>query len=142
MSRSYRQTMVYGHGGGSEKQDKRLYNRALRSRTRQTLHTCDDFEAVILPVVLDVSNVWSMAKDGKSYCTWLAGYRNTLAKVRRTRDGRKRYLLAITERTLEHHDADTRRRRYRWGIDWLSEERAARSARMFDINNSLDLIRK
>ena len=117
MSRSYRHTMVHGNStSASEKQDKRLNNRRLRRRVRQNLDTCTDFEAVVLPVVSEVSNPWSMAKDGKRYSKWLAGYRATLEKVTRTRDGRTRYFLAVTEATLCHHDKEISRRRYLFGF--------------------------
>ena len=139
MSKSYRHSPVYGHGGGSEKQDKRLYNRALRSRTRQDLRTCDDFDDVVLPEVCDVSNPWSMAKDGKSYCTWLAAWRHTLARVTRVRDGHSRFILVYTDATRVRAYEEERRIRLRsWfryreddSFDWRDEA-----------HRSLELIRK
>jgi hypothetical protein len=140
MSHSYRKTMVHGHTtSGSEKEDKRIYNRALRSRVRQDLRTCDDFEALVLPEVCDVSNPWSMAKDGKTYSTWLARYRNTLEKVHRTRDGRNRYFLAITEDTYAHHAASRRRGRYVFGF-YLAGEEGEPCYR--DFAHAMEIIRK
>jgi hypothetical protein len=142
MSHSYRKTMVHGHTtSGSEKDDKRIYNRALRSRVRQNLRTCDDFEALVLPEVSDVSNPWSMAKDGKTYSKWLEGYRNTLVKVHRTRDGHDRYLLTITESTFAHHAAYTANRRFRsiWGF-FLDVEETEPCYR--DFAHAMEIIRK
>lgn len=48
----------------SEKQDKRVYNRRFRHRSKQKLTTFEP-EADVLPVLRELSNVWSMAKDGK-----------------------------------------------------------------------------
>lgn len=100
MSHSYRKTPITGHGGGSEKEDKRIYNRRLRSAVRQKLRTCSDFDTVMLPLVRDVSNPWSMNKDGKSYDDLLASLRKTLREETRHRDGRTRKLLMVTEDTL------------------------------------------
>ena len=47
----------------SEKQEKRKANRALRKAVRHAIAT----EAEVMPVANDVSNVWSMSKDGKMY---------------------------------------------------------------------------
>jgi len=142
MSKSYRHTMIYGHCGSSEKEDKRIYNRALRSRTRQRLRTCDDFDGTVLPEVRDVSNPWSMAKDGKGYCDWLASWRSTLAKATRVRDGRERYLLVITDATYDHAEAEERRLRTRYFSYGWSEETIDKIVVRRDINRSLDLIRK
>jgi hypothetical protein len=101
MSRSYRHTPILGHGGGSEKQDKRIYNRRLRSRVRQMLHSCADFDAVLLPKVREVSELWDMSKDGKSYCDSLAGFVRTLEKIVRVRDGHRRTQFAITDATVD-----------------------------------------
>jgi len=145
MSRSYRHTMIHGNATScSEKQDKRLNNRRLRRRVRQSLDTCTDFDAVILPAVFDVSNPWGMAKDGKRYSEWLAGYRATLAKVTRTRDGRTRYFLAVTERTLDHHDKKiSNRRRIFLGIRLYREDVTIEELRADNpLSRPLDIIRK
>lgn len=48
----------------SEKQDKRIYNRRFRHRSKQKLMNFDP-QGDVLPVLRELSNVWSMAKDGK-----------------------------------------------------------------------------
>jgi len=65
MSRSKRRTPIFGHGGGSEKWDKREANRKLRRKSKSLLKSIN--ENVIMPLMREVSNVWSMNKDGKSY---------------------------------------------------------------------------
>jgi len=114
MSRSYRKNPIHGIAETSEKNCKRLYNRALRSSTRQRLNSCDDFDAVMLPEVRDVSNPWSMAKDGKIYSNSLAKYAATLAKVFITRQGRTRFLLTVTASTFERMEEERRESRPRW----------------------------
>lgn len=125
MSRSFRHTPCYGHGGGSEKQDKRIYNRSLRARVRQMLIVEPDFDGVVLPEVRDVSNPWSMAKDGKSYRVSLARITDTLAKVTRLRDGRRRQLLTITDATIDAVIAENRAfaMRYSWCRRSFTEDR-------------------
>lgn len=66
---SYRLTPKGGiTTGPSEKRDKRTANRALRARVRAWL-VCDepDYQPAPPPALRQVSNVWSMNKDGKSY---------------------------------------------------------------------------
>lgn len=65
MSRSRKKTPISGISTArSEKQDKRLANRKLRHAVKQRLGTDPDD---VLPVLREVSNVWSMAKDGKHW---------------------------------------------------------------------------
>ena len=47
----------------SEKKDKRMWHKALRSITKQMLRV--DCLTEVLPEDKDVSDPWSMAKDGK-----------------------------------------------------------------------------
>ena len=59
MSRSHRKTPVFGFTTAtSEKQDKRHANRRLRRAVHQ---------GKIYLRLRDVSNVWSLGKDGKKY---------------------------------------------------------------------------
>ena len=51
----------------SEKQDKRWANRNHRSATRRTLKSAADPDAAVLPTLRDVSDPWSMTKDGRSW---------------------------------------------------------------------------
>ncbi len=64
MSRSHRSTPVTGiTTARSEKQDKRLANRAERRTCKGTLRSNPETE--ILPHRREISNVWSFDKDGK-----------------------------------------------------------------------------
>ena len=66
MSRSRPKHAIAGiTTAASEKADKRHANRALRKATRQTLGTVSD--ETVFPVVREVSDTWSMAKDGKQF---------------------------------------------------------------------------
>ena len=65
MSRSYRHTPIIGNCSQSDKPGKVIANRTLRCHTRQALATCVDFDALALPLLREVSNVWSFPKDGK-----------------------------------------------------------------------------
>jgi len=47
----------------SEKQDKGLANRRVRRAVKQALHTLDDAE--VLPHRRELTDPWTMAKDGK-----------------------------------------------------------------------------
>lgn len=65
MSRSRRKTPIRGMSSAdSEKQDKRMANRKLRRRVRSVLRV--EPEAP-LPRLREVSNPWSMDKDGKRF---------------------------------------------------------------------------
>lgn len=65
MSRSRRKTPIRGMSSAdSEKQDKRMANRKLRRRVRSALRV--EPEAP-LPRLREVSNPWSMDKDGKRF---------------------------------------------------------------------------
>ena len=63
MSRSHQHTPIFGNCNGSEKQDKRNANQALRARARVSLRNGDD----VLPLMREVSNIWTHGKDGKHY---------------------------------------------------------------------------
>lgn len=66
MSRSRKKTPIGGIAvGRSEKQEKRLANRKARRHVRVALATDSDRD--VLPHLREISNVWSMAKDGKHY---------------------------------------------------------------------------
>jgi hypothetical protein len=66
MSRSRRKTSKAGYTiARSDKWDKRKYNRRFRRACNQMLYEnalCD-----VLPHLLEKSNVWSMAKEGKKW---------------------------------------------------------------------------
>ncbi len=66
MSRSYRQTPIMGiTTAASEKWDKQLANRRLRRVVKQVLKGEPD--AQVLPLQREVSDVWTMDKDGKHW---------------------------------------------------------------------------
>lgn len=71
MSRSYMRTPITGHTTAvSEKQDKRLANRRLRRAAHQRLRGLEngvECDAVEVPTIRDVSNVYSFDKDGKQW---------------------------------------------------------------------------
>ena len=65
MSRSRKKTPIFGiTTARSEKEDKRIANRKLRRVVKQELAREPDG---VLPVLREVSNVWSMEKDGKLF---------------------------------------------------------------------------
>ncbi|MCK8786311.1 hypothetical protein M0638_18190 [Roseomonas sp. NAR14] len=65
MSRSRRRTPITGiTSADSEKADKRRANRAVRRALRQDDVADPD---AVLPGLRDVSDTWSMAKDGKRW---------------------------------------------------------------------------
>lgn len=68
MARSKRHTPIFGTTTQqSEKSDKRWANRRLRRLVREAVST--NVLPDVLPALREVSNPWSMAKDGRTY--WL-----------------------------------------------------------------------
>jgi len=75
MSRSFKRNPIIGYTTAeSEKYDKRLANRSLRRKTRAVLATAGTgnpervVESVgVLPLLREVSNVYSFDKDGKQW---------------------------------------------------------------------------
>ena len=66
MSRSFKHTPIIGIAGSSEKNDKRFANRRLRTHVRRILHSdADNIGA--LPILREVSNVYSFSKDGRRW---------------------------------------------------------------------------
>jgi hypothetical protein len=66
MARSYRHNPIIGMTTArSEKEDKRYANRTLRAACREALVNCEDYDALVMPLMREVANVWSFAKDGK-----------------------------------------------------------------------------
>ncbi|MDH3208466.1 MAG: hypothetical protein OEO79_17835 [Gemmatimonadota bacterium] len=66
MSQSRKKTPISGiTTAGSEKQDKRIANRRVRRAVKQALHTLEDAE--VLPHRRELTNPWTMAKDGKRW---------------------------------------------------------------------------
>ncbi len=71
MSNSYKKTPICGiTKAESEKKDKRFANRNLRREAKETINTAlesDTFDALIVPIMREVSCRWSFAKDGKQF---------------------------------------------------------------------------
>jgi len=66
MSRSRKKTLIGGVAvGRSERHEKRLANRKAQCHVRVALAT--DSNRNVLPHLREISNVWTMAKDGKHY---------------------------------------------------------------------------
>ena len=66
MTRSRKKTPISGiTTAESEKQDKRLANRRVRRAVKQALATSVDVD--VLPHRRDLTNPWTMAKDGKMW---------------------------------------------------------------------------
>lgn len=64
MTHSYRHTPIGGHGlAASDKADKQAAQQRWRHRVRQALHI-GQYDR--LPELREVSDVWGMAKDGKT----------------------------------------------------------------------------
>lgn len=72
MSRSHRKTPIYGISTAhSEKLDKRIWHKRMRARERERLHyalCAPDSHLSTEPK--EVSNLWSMAKDGRQWWPW------------------------------------------------------------------------
>jgi hypothetical protein len=67
MSRSRRKTPIFGHANSpSEKEDKKIWHGRWRARERSasTNAAPETYETIFEK---QVSNVWTMAKDGRSY---------------------------------------------------------------------------
>lgn len=70
MSRSQKKTPIFGiTGARSEKQDKRIWHNRMRAleRIKQGALAKSELENHFPVTVLEASNVWSMAKDGRFY---------------------------------------------------------------------------
>lgn len=70
MSRSYRRTPIFGIASApSEKADKQRANRTLRRKNRQIMHLAPlDKDGGPVPyLLLEVSDPWLMAKDGRRF---------------------------------------------------------------------------
>lgn len=81
MSRSFKHTPITGNTTcRSEKNDKRLANRAERRIVRHLLHVASDFDTILLPIQREVSDVWGFGKDGRH---WFGDLRNTPKASRR-----------------------------------------------------------
>ena len=87
MSRSYKKTPIIGHTKSeSEKTDKKIWHRRFRHKTKSILRSMhndiDSIDETVMPVEDDVSNLWSMSKDGKTYLgNWLKKNMNRIREI-------------------------------------------------------------
>lgn len=81
MSHSFRKIPIFGCCGPrvSEKKDKRLANRRLRRQIKQKLYEWG--EVAELPILREVSNVWSFQHDGKYYQQYLWDHKSDITLV-------------------------------------------------------------
>ncbi|MDR1052562.1 MAG: hypothetical protein LBL39_00140 [Planctomycetaceae bacterium] len=67
MSHSYKKKVAGGNTTcPSEKDEKRLWHKKFRANELQKLNINNDFEEQIMPIVHEMSDPWSMGKDGKN----------------------------------------------------------------------------
>lgn len=71
MGKSFKKHDITGNGSGSEKYDKRIANRSLRSNIKRLLRQDPFME--ILPLMRELSDVWGFNKDGKG---WFGNLKN------------------------------------------------------------------
>lgn len=64
MSRSYKKEPYYSCKVGSFKEWKQITNRKFRSRSKQILEKCEDWENLILPHKYEIWDIWDSPKDG------------------------------------------------------------------------------
>jgi hypothetical protein len=64
MSRSIRHTPVIGNCSHSDKPGKKIASGTLRAHVRTVLAR-GDYDNMVMPLLREVSNVWSFPKDGK-----------------------------------------------------------------------------
>lgn len=70
MSRSYRKNVFDSYVCYSRKSMKAWRtqeNRRLRHNSKQILNTCEDYDALILPVINDYDTLWGSPQDGTKH---------------------------------------------------------------------------
>jgi hypothetical protein len=71
MSRSYRKNPIIGNTGSSEKYDKvhahRKTRKYIKDHITSTHGDLDSLEEILMPKEDEISDNWTMAKDGKTY---------------------------------------------------------------------------
>lgn len=101
MSRSRKHTPVSGNTTAvSEKSDKKIWHSRMRARQRDQLAHADDQADDLMPVLVnEVSNPYSMAKDGRSYQSDVKLV-NTATRVARRKCRGQESQEGLTEREL------------------------------------------
>ena len=80
MARSKRKTPIFGYSTATtEKQDKRLANRAFRRAVKLSIKA----ETEVMPALREVSNIAVFRKDGKRYAKPLKWGKDALKKAMR-----------------------------------------------------------
>jgi hypothetical protein len=103
VSRSRRMTPIAGHTNcPSERPDKKLWHQRWRTRERTALANQSPEElGAHLPLLENqVSNVWSMGKDGRSY--WAVARQAVMAKRIADRKGRSPQERSSLKKRLLH----------------------------------------
>jgi hypothetical protein len=103
MSRSHRNTPIVGHTTcRRERQDKQLWHQRWRTRERTALSSASpEALSAYLPLLENqVSNVWSMGKDGGSY--WPVSRQAAMAEDIANRRGRNPQERASLKKRLQH----------------------------------------
>lgn len=70
MSRSYRKNVfscIVCHGIHAMKQWRSKENRRLRHNSKQLINTCEDYDALIIPVLNDYDTMWGSPQDGRKH---------------------------------------------------------------------------
>jgi hypothetical protein len=71
MSRSYRKNPIIGNTDSSEKYDKvhahRKSRKHIKDHIAATHGDLDSLEEILMPIEDEISDNWTMAKDGKTY---------------------------------------------------------------------------
>ncbi len=101
MSRSRRKTPIVGHTTcRSESDDKKIWHKRWRTRERTALASAspDALEGHLPFTENQVSNVWAMGKDGRSY--WTIRRQATTAGCIANRKGRNPHERASLKRRL------------------------------------------
>jgi len=70
MSRSRKKVSISTINAGSMKWWRRSVNKILRSRSKQLLRTCRDYDALIMPVIDEAGTLWDSPRDGRGATFW------------------------------------------------------------------------
>lgn len=54
-------------GGDNMKEWRTISNRKLRRKAKQVLHNCKDYDNLVVPILREVSDVWSSPRDGNMH---------------------------------------------------------------------------
>lgn len=75
MSRSRKKTPIVGASGASDKYDKQIANRRLRTRVRRELNKGNhDYDGYVFPSLREISDIWNFASDGKYWVRYSSAY--------------------------------------------------------------------